>query len=67
MALIKNEKEGRDLDLRWPRLDGGTQQPSEGQCQQRISGKGNGALGSNKGVGCFPIIWEVKQATEKLK
>jgi hypothetical protein len=28
---------------------------------------GNSALDNNEGVGRFPIIWGVKQATEKLK
>ncbi len=67
MASIKKEWEGRDLDFRWPSLDGGIQLPTKGWHQQRIRGGGNGALGNNKGVGCFPIIGGVEQTTEKLK
>ncbi len=32
-----------------------------------LEGEGNGALGKTKGVGHFPIIWGVEQATNKLK
>jgi hypothetical protein len=67
MAPIKKEREGRDLNLRLPPLDGGIQQPIIGWHRQRIRGGGNGALGNNKGVGCVPIIWGLKQATEKIK
>ncbi len=61
------EREGWDLDLRYPPLDGGIEQPTQGSHRQRIRGEGNGALGNNKGVGPFPIIWGVQQVMEKLK
>jgi hypothetical protein len=67
MAPIKKEREGRILNLSWPPLDWGIQQPTKGQRWQRIRGGGNGALGNNKGVGHFLIIWGVEQATKKLK
>jgi hypothetical protein len=64
----QKKREGRDLNLRWLPLDGGIQQSTEGRHRQRvIGGGGNGALGNNKGVGHFPIIWGVKQAIENLK
>ncbi len=67
MAPIRKEREGRDLDLRWPPLDGGIQQPTEAWRRRRIRGEGKGALGNNEGVGRFPIIWGVDQAMEKIK
>jgi hypothetical protein len=67
LASIEEGSEGQNLNFRWPPLDGGIQQPTKGWCWQRIRGGGNGVLGNNKGVGHFPIIWGVKQATKKLK
>jgi hypothetical protein len=66
-GIHQKEREGWNLDLMWPPLDGGIQQPTQGWHQRRIRGGRNGALGNSKGVGHFPIIWGVKKAMEKLK
>jgi hypothetical protein len=60
MAPIEKEREGRGPGLRWPPLDGSTQQVTEGRRHRRVRGGCNGALGHNEGVGRFPIVWGVE-------
>ncbi len=66
-APIKREREGWGPGLRWLPLNGSTQQPTQGWWHQRVRGECDGALGYNKGVGCFPIIWGVELSNRKMK
>ncbi len=65
MAPIKKEREGWGPGLRWPPLDGSTQQLTKGWRRRRVRGGCNGALGHNKGVGRFPIVWGVELSDQK--
>jgi hypothetical protein len=67
MALMKKSRYGQSLALRWPPLDGLTQQPTEDQWQRRGRGGGDRALGYNEGVGHYPIIWGVDLSDRKIK
>jgi hypothetical protein len=64
MAPIKKEREGQDLTLGGHHSKGKYNNQPKVCVGEGLEG-GNGALGNNKGVGRFPIIWGVKQATEK--
>jgi hypothetical protein len=66
-APIKREREGWGPGLRWPPLDGSTQQPIEGWRHRRVRGGCNGTLGYNEGVGGFPIVWGAELSNQKKK
>ncbi len=66
-APIKKEREGWGPGLRWPALDGSTQQPTKGWWHQRVRGGCHGELGYNEGMGCFSIVGGVKLSDQKIK
>ncbi len=67
MASIEKLRDRQSLALRWPSLDGSTQQPTKGWWQRRGRGGGDRTLGYNKGVGGYPIAWGVKLRDGRIK
>jgi hypothetical protein len=66
-APILKEREGQGPGLRWPPLDGSTQQPTKGPWHRRVRGGCDDPLGYNEGVGHFIIVWGVQLSDQKIK
>ncbi len=67
LAPIEKEREGRDLDLRLPPLDGGIQQPLEGRRWRRIRGGGTVCWAITKGWDVFPSFGGSNKRQKKIK